>query len=694
LIETGIHEKKDVMMFELPRVVEQHPDISDKFMVKCDFSRFTELKTVSLVGYVPQREIVLRQYFSDLIKAVDEPIEFVAPGYTSYCRQYFEYGIQSTPGDCGGVLVAFDKNFHNKIFGIHAGGDRSSAYCGIGTTMTRDSLKLLENNLKCYAYKNMFPSITVDAEISAEPIYSGTHYDWKINLPFIGNFNFFGAVAKSVFASCDTAISPSPVYGVIAEPTMKPAHLKPFYSNGQRVDPMAKARIKASPAPVLLNKEILDSSVNHFTQLVLSDVCETDKRVLTYAEAIAGIHGDEYYAGLNRSTSPGYGWVKSGIGKQKWLGSGDEYDVTNQELIDAYNSIIAKCKLNRPSVLWQDTLKDERRPIAKVDAGKTRLFSVGEMSYTVAFRQYFLGFIAHMMRHKIDYESCVGVNCYSSDWSKIARKMQNVGKKVIAGDFGNYDGTLNAEMLWRVLDVIEQFYQGTEEEKHIRRALWSEVVNSLHINGNVIYGWTHSQPSGCPMTTILNCCYHSISARYVFLLCAMKHKPEFASLSNYTQYVRHINYGDDDVWNISDDIIEWFNQLSITEAYATIGMEYTDEAKTGNIVAYRSLNDINFLKRTFRWDNIQMRYRAPLALETVREMAMWNRKTSDVYSLTRDVLQDAVVELAQHSEDVFNAELPNFERARKIITKRAPCYFGTYNEYQNVEFAKYCVLDN
>jgi hypothetical protein len=89
-----------------------------------------------------------------------------------------------------------------------------------------------------------------------------------------------------------------------------------------------------------------------------------------------------------------------------------------------------------------------------------------------------------------------------------------------------------------------------------------------------------------------------------------------------------------------------------------------------------------------------MRYRAPLALETVREMAMWNRKTSDVYSLTRDVLQDAVVELAQHSEDVFNTELPNFERARKIITKRAPCYFGTYNEYQNVEFAKYCVLDN
>jgi len=688
--DSDIHGLKDVMMFELPRVVDQHPDITSKFMTVDDFARFTALKTISLIGHVPSDQVILRQYFSDSVRAVDADISFAATSYTTHCRQYFEYGIQTVNGDCGGVLVAFDKNFNNKIIGIHAGGEANTKYCGFGTPVSSQLIRKLESLISCKPDSKMFPSECADFELDVSNIkVNDTTYDWKVMLPFSGNFNFLGNMTKRVFAASQSAIMPSPVYGVIAEPTMKPAHLSPFKNEeGEVIDPMAKARAKASPVPFLMDSQLLDSSVYHFTQLITSDVEETDRRVLSYEEAIAGIDGDECYRGINRQTSPGYGWEKSGVGKQKWLGC-DDYDFSNKALLIKYNEVKEKCKVNRPTTFWIDTLKDERRPIAKVDAGKTRLFSVGEMAFTILFRQYFLGFVAHMMRHKIDYESCVGLNVYSREWTRLAMKLNEVGQCVIAGDFGNYDGTLNAELLWRVLDVIESFYQGTEEEKQIRRAMWSEIVYSIHLNGNSVYSWTHSQPSGCPMTTILNCCYHSISARYVYLVCALKHKPELASLSYYTQYIRHFNYGDDDAWNISHEIIDWFNQVTITEAYATFGMEYTDEAKSGVIVPYRTRDEINFLKRNFEWDNVNCRFRAPLSLETIREMAMWNRKTIDQYQLTADVLQEAVHELSLHKKEVFDRELPNFERARVIVSKNTPCFFQTYEEYGRIENVLY-----
>lgn len=389
---------------------------------------------------------------------------------------------------------------------------------------------------------------------------------------------------------------------------------------------------------------------------------------------------------MKRSTSPGYGWVKSGIGKTKWLGC-DEYILDNPELKMKCDEILDKCKKGeRPSTIWSDTLKDERRTLEKVAKAKTRLFSCGEMAYTLIFRMYFSGFIAHMTRNRIDVESCVGVNPYSMDWTKIAKKLMEVGGDVLAGDFANYDGTLHPSILWEVLHLINKWYNDSAENQLVRTALWSEIVNSIHIVGDTFYMWNHSQPSGCPMTTILNCTYHSISARYVYILCARTYKPELTGLDNYAKFVRHVNYGDDDVWSISPIIIEWFNQITITEAYKYLGMTYTDEAKTGNIVASRRLDEINFLKREFRWDKDQARFRAPLSLSTIKEMAMWNHGTVDQYPLTASILQDAVRELAQHSEDVFNQHLPDFERAALVVRKRAPVNFKTYFQYQFEEY--------
>jgi len=693
-----IHGKKDVVMFVFPDNLHQHPNIVKKFMTSDDFSRFSSLGQICLTGYRTTETVHPYSQAAQNCTAFDA--EFTLIGSTGAqvgkIRRYFKYGIQTTVGDCGAVIIAYDSAFNRKIIGIHAAGTANPEFAGVGQPVSQEFLEFL---LKA------IPKVRADALMSPDPEIksdlTAVNEDGKmvLSLPIPGNFVQHGQV-QGAHEVTKSRIFPSPVWNVIAEPLTKPAHLKPFVNDeGERIDPKALAQIKAAGVPPPVDTDVLADCVHGYSQDVLS--CKGDAstskydRVLTLEESIAGVEGEEFLAPINRSTSPGFGWDKKGKGKTKWLGE-DEYIFDNKEILTKHTKMLNDCKAGiRPSVFWQDVLKDERRPMAKVDAGKTRLFSVGDMVFNLIFRQYFLGFAAHMMINRIELESCIGTNVYSRDWSLIAERIQQLGDKVIAGDFSNYDGTLNAQFLWAVLEVIDNFYEAASaEDKLVRRALWSEIVNSIHVSGNHVYMWTHSNPSGCPLTAILNSVYHSLSARYVFIALAWENEAELANMQAYNKYVRHVNYGDDDVWNISDSIISWFNQDTIAKAYETIGMTYTDEAKTGTCLPFRKMSEIAFLKREFRWDETQARYRAPLSLDTIREMPMWVRSRVDVYELTATTLEEAVHELAQHGRDVFERELPRFEEARRIIGKRVNCTFLSYDAYQQLETVRWCATQS
>lgn len=188
-----------------------------------------------------------------------------------------------------------------------------------------------------------------------------------------------------------------------------------------------------------------------------------------------------------------------------------------------------------------------------------------------------------------------------------------------------------------------------------------EVYNSMHLVHNILYMMNHSQPSGNPSTTILNSFYNSVSMRIVFQLCAKKANV-FGSMKIFNENVSMVSYGDDNVINISDKIIGWFNQNTITDGYAQIGMTYTDEAKTGEAMAdYRSIGEVAYLKRNF--DQRGRRWFAPLALDTVLEMCNWRRGDIDPVSATQVNCEMAIMELSLHTKDVWNQWKPKIEKS-------------------------------
>ena len=99
-------------------------------------------------------------------------------------------------------------------------------------------------------------------------------------------------------------------------------------------------------------------------------------------------------------------------------------------------------------------------------------------------------------------------------------------------------------------------------------------------------------------------------------------------------------------------------------------------------------DEIKFLKRSFVWNSQQSRYVAPLALETVLEMANWVHGDVDHYELASLTLNDAMMELAIHPREVFDKYFPLFEQARRIVNEESPCVFSTYREYNEVQAQK------
>ena len=689
--EGSYHERKDVVMIEWPKMVHSHSDIRKYFMTGEDFSRHSELASCNLVGFN-------RQGFIHALKtsnvAVDqhEVTEVIVGEGRVVIRDFYLYDLNTQAGDCGSVLVANDLRFNRKICGIHMMGFTNGfrgIYTGASVAITQHTLDTLIHALapESQALLNGEVEVPMPLDVSVE--------EGCLVLPEtpLGEFNALGFVKTPVHSSTQTTIRQSVVSDLCGPMLKKPAYLRRTVNeSGERVDPLSLAMRKLKTGEFHLDQMILKQATNDVQQMICSVKNESDRRTLTMEEAIAGIEGDECYPGVNRSTSPGYGWLKIGKGKSRWLGSEGPYKTDDPELQAALNEGLARLESGRRmGKFWTDTLKDELRPIAKVEQGKTRLFSAGEMAQTIMLRKFFMGFCAHLTRNKISLESCIGMNVHGLDWTILAERLLQVGPNIIAGDFTNYDGTLPAEILWSVLDIILSFYRdGTEQaddDNRVRELLWLEIVNSVHVQRNIVYMWTHSQPSGCPFTSILNSVAHSILFRYAFLWCARKYSPQHFDLKYFRTLIRHNNYGDDDVTGVSVEL-PWFNQTTVTEALATIGMTYTDELKTGESYLYKKLEDIMFLQRAFRYDSSQSRWRAPLNINTIREMPCWNKTKGDQYSLTADVLQDAFEELCAHDRQTFDEVFPMFEQARIRIYGIAPMRFTTYEAQNLVELAK------
>lgn len=554
---------------------------------------------------------------------------------TKFTCQGAQTNIGSVFGDCGAVYIMDSKYDARRICGIH--------YAGMP------------------GHGCFIPLVYEDLqEICVEPEQKEPSYTVSDSMPEAitqGNCLALGEVLDPPHSNTKTKIHQTEVFDQIWKSEMAPAQLK----HAEAEDgPMFRGIQKQFKSVPVLSEEPLRKAVFSYKKRLATLRCAYDQmRVLSFEEAVRGREGSEFIKGINRTTSPGYPYIhQKSKGKTLWFGK-QEWDLEGPKAKEIREIVENQIKEMEQGIIqpyvFMDTLKDETLPLHKVEIGKTRVFAAAPMDFIIAFRMYFLSFLAFLMENRIESESAVGIRSQSWEWHKLADHLQKfAGDRHVAGDFSNYDGTLHPDILWAVLDVIEDYYKGSryykEEDQNVRRCLWQSIVNSYHVCGRYLYQLNHSQPSGNPATAILNSMYNSIACRVTYYMLAK----DAESMEEFNDNVSMIAYGDDNLLNVSHRVAGWFNQQTMTLAFARFGMVYTDEEKTGNVTDFKPLSECYFLKRGFVFDSNVPMWFGPLKLPSILECFNWIHGHHNERDVIRQNAEAAFAELALHDRKTFD----------------------------------------
>lgn len=555
---------------------------------------------------------------------------------------HISYKLPSGPGFCGSLLAVDDAPIRSCLMGLHVAGG-GVAYASV---LTQEFLN--RNLLAHVSATKTAPDDLIDGALP----YAEGLVDC-VTVPDLmqsGGDCLAIGVAPAPHCPTKTELRPSLIHGKLLPPITAPARLHKLRIGDQIVDPMKKGIAKVTGTQTFIDPYLIEAALND----VFSMLPRPKRTVLTYEEGICGVEGDPYMRPVNRTTSPGYPYTLNnpGRGKQHWLGSEERYIMDNKELRSDVEKLIEQGRLGiRGSAISTATLKDERRDLEKVAQAKTRVFEACPMHLVIAIRMYFLPFAAVVMRERVECESCVGVNPYSSEWTQMAMDLKLHGDNMVAGDFSNYDGSLTCQILVAICRSINEWCDDGWDNRMIRSTLWEHVVSAdVMVRGDVIRQ-THSQPSGNPLTVIINSIYNSVIMRVAYM--SLKIVNGLPAICDFRRFVKLLAYGDDNVLSVSSAIASWFNQITITEALKKLGMSYTDDQKRiGMETPFRRLSEITFLKRYFR-DSEDGWYRGAMPVQNILEMTNWVRGKL-IKQRTKENCEFALMELSYHSQQVYD----------------------------------------
>jgi hypothetical protein len=606
--KTGHLVDRDLCLVEFPKRFPERPSIIDRFCLRKDLDHNKRNLDVVLPNVTKDRGF----YFGKGHRFMDSiGIKDKIPGYDYVLDETFTYDIPTQSGDCGTLMCILNASIaKRKIFGIHVAGNTHHG-TGFAVVVTQeDILKDMD----------LFdtPIVTEEPDLILPQ---------SSDLEFPMRFEILGKATPFPMRDTLSSLRKTLMYGKIEDNQLERAMLRKTLVNDVLIDPLMNAQMKYCKPDIYIDPDLIKQACDsYFAYCDWTQVHEVEKRIYTTEEAVYGLEYDMDFGSINSSSSAGYPMNVTGVRNLKKELFSQEYGSYDQKLLFEevevkVDEIIDKAKKGiRTFQLFSDNLKDEVRPLEKVEAGSTRLFSGCPFIYLVAFRRYFGAFSLWYMKNRITNGSAIGVNPYSQEWNAIAAQLiQKSPNNIGAGDEEKYDGSQKPVIHLVALDAINRWYDDGPIHALVRSILWMELYNSKHIIDGIIFEWLSSLPSGHPFTIIINTIYHHITARYNWLRA-------IGTLADFDENNYTIVLGDDILYSVTDEFTEQFNDLVFAEKCKELGLVYTSETKDGKMVARRSLTEVGFLKRSFVFDPRENLWIAPLELKSILKMVDWTKK--------------------------------------------------------------------
>jgi len=613
-----------------------------------------------------------------------ETVCFTATPVTSFAyadafgNRYDQFGLwkylaNTQKGDCGSPLFNTSNQFARKLIGLHVAG-AIGKNVGFSVPLVREELEdIVADSVSLEEYE---PTLFLDGE--AEMKY----------IPDVPTYTIVGAVKKEFSTQLPTAtkIIQSLLHDTVSQHITEPAVLHPRDVRVNKgISPLDVAVRKFAVEAIPFDFDDLHDVTEYLSERFL-DMAPLRRRVgcLSVKQAINGLD-TEYYDRMNMTSSEGYPWIACRPGNEnckRWMFEADTPDdpesplsISYVPLAEAVTDRLLKFKRGViPSTIWTDCLKDERRPLEKIRLGKTRLFNICPVDYTIVCRQLTLDFSAAFYHYRLQQDHAVGINMDSLEAHELALELRKKSVVWIDGDFSNFDGKINNQVKTAVMKIINRWYSanGDLEWKMARKSLF-ECINSFrHIVLNTMYDTHCGVPSGHPLTVVVNSIVNMI-----YLRCAWKKLApvELRRMDSMDEQVRFFVYGDDFVASVRPEALEFFNRKTLAEFFVTHGIGFTPADKTGALVPFSPWQETTFLKRQWKHYSPRDITVAPLDQATAMEEINWIRRCPDELEALRENIRNSLHHIWGHGRVIYeryrsliNAELRTFGQAGILLS--------------------------
>lgn len=574
---------------------------------------------------------------------------------------YMGMGDRTTrAGDCGGVLLSTTPQGVS-VLGIHTLGHEDR--CGFTALPIGPINDLIVKFARIEVQGGGAPSFetpTVKRALEAAHWRSLFRYIPQGTANVYGTFTGFRPKPKSKV--CNTPLA-----------SMMCDHFGYTIKYGPPVmggwEPWRKNVVEMVKPKVVYDQTLLRFCVDSYVEDIISHLpreWEAQLMFLSTKAAVNGLAGVVFIDGLNRKTSMGFPWNKTKKGYLVDDISEDYPDgVAFTDEVNDRCRVIRECYAEgrRAFPVYTGHLKDEARPEAKIASASTRLFTASPVDQSVVMREKLLSFVRLLQLNKFAFEAAPGTVCQSTEWGEFRKYLTRFGDhKIVGGDYGKYDKRMTADFVLAAFDVICQIHKragfSDEEVRSIMCIGYDVAFPLVNVNGDLVE-FFGTNPSGHPLTVVINSLVNSLYMRY----CFYKLRPE-GSKDAFKENVALITYGDDNGMGVSDRV-PWFNHTTIQSALADIGVEYTMADKVSASVPYIHIDQFSFLKRRWVYDEDVGAWLCPLEEESIhKSLTTWTPSQSvDCYKQMVDVVSSANSEYFFYGKEVFQKHRDFFERA-------------------------------
>lgn len=610
-----VMESQD-LVFIKSKNISPFKDITKHFRTKEDNENFPVLDI--MLEYVKNNKLHLQQFRVESIQR--ELSSSKSNGSPYVLRKVLMYTGTPVLGSSGGVLYTNNNYCTRNIVGIQcARFDRK----GVATVLTREDIEIAADYLGT-GVVHQGPHAQKDEIITPTTELITTHINITGTVP---SDMIVGEIFKSDFQK-------TPIHEYIPESKRAPARLGKIGLDGKH--PLTYSVNKCGRDVVEpLEPELLEYAVKEMAHDRIQRLGPGKfLRTLTFEQTLTGLAQDGCTS-INTKTSPGipYVYYRTASGKKSYVEFDEEGKIkfVSSKLRSDFEDAD---KLIRSGVLPKASMyefpKDELRPSGK----QTRSISVCPLVLNLLYRKYNLAYDAEMQsRADGTQEFCVGINPEGRAWTSMYACMEAMNTSGADLDVKNWDGHFPMDLKNAITKMRNIVYKklgvAWNKEDDIARDTLAEFPIYGHTQFcDLVLQKNRGQSSGWAGTASENTDGHELLSDYLLMSLFKLETGVLCSKKFLQLNVCKRMYGDDIFYVIRESIKPYITIKKIAQMYRNYGWPVTSAASKDSEIHEVPLNEISFLKRTFKYYKYNT-YLAALDKSVIYDMLYWQRRSAD-----------------------------------------------------------------